>query len=209
MPRAEVWDSKKIQDAMDLAAEQALRAGQIIRHLREFVTPGDSDRRLEDLPTLVEEAAGLALVVARERGIYVTFRFDPGLPPVVVGRIQVQQVMLNLVRNALEAMTGEEATSCAVLRPRELVIAAKLAAPELVMIEVADTGPGLAPNVAGRLFDSFVSTKPVGMGMGLSISRTIIEAHGGRLWAEPNPQGGAIFRFTLPAAPPLDTIAVC
>jgi two-component system sensor kinase FixL len=117
--------------------------------------------------------------------------------------------LLNLVRNALEAMTGEEEACGAVVRPRELAIAAKLAAPELVVIEVADTGPGLAPDVAGRLFDSFVSTKPGGMGMGLSISRTIIEAHGGRLWAEPNPEGGAIFRFTLPSAPPLDTIAVC
>jgi two-component system sensor kinase FixL len=207
--RAEAWDPTRIDDAMNLAAEQALRAGQIVRHLREFVTPGDSDRHLEDLPRLVGEAAGLALVGARERGIYVTFRFAPGLPPVVVDRIQVQQVLLNLVRNALEAMTGDEVDHGGGLRPREVVIAVALAAPELVVIEVADTGPGLAPDVAGRLFDSFVSTKPRGMGMGLSISRTIIEAHGGRLWAEPNPRGGAVFRFTLPAAPPLDTIAVC
>jgi two-component system sensor kinase FixL len=202
----EARESTRIHEAMNLAAEQALRAGQIVRHLREFVTPGDTDRRLEDVPSLIEEAAGLALVGARERGVHVTFRFTPGLPPVVVDRIQVQQVLLNLVRNAFEAMTAEEAAGGAVSRPRELVIAATLAAPNLVVIEVADTGPGLAPEVAGRLFDSFVSTKAGGMGMGLSISRTIIEAHGGVLWAEPGPKGGAVFRFTLPAAPQSDTI---
>jgi two-component system sensor kinase FixL len=206
MPHAEAGEATRIHEAMNLVAEQALRAGQIVRHLREFVTPGDTDRRLEDLPRLVEEAAGLALVGARERGVHVTFRFNPGLPPVIVDRIQVQQVLLNLVRNALEAMTAEEAVGGGISRPRELVIAAALAAPDLVMIEVADTGPGLAPEVAGHLFDSFVSTKPGGMGMGLSISRTIIEAHGGRLWAEPNREGGAVFRFTLPAAPPPDRI---
>ncbi|MEA2773956.1 MAG: two-component system, LuxR family, sensor kinase FixL, partial [Acetobacteraceae bacterium] len=190
----EARESTRIHEAMNLAAEQALRAGQIVRHLREFVTPGDTDLRLEDVPSLIEEAAGLALVGARERGVHVTFRFNPGLPPVVVDRIQVQQVLLNLVRNAFEAMTAEEAAGGAVSRPRELVIAATLAAPNLVVIEVADTGPGLAPEVAGRLFDSFVSTKAGGMGMGLSISRTIIEAHGGVLWAEPGPKGGAVFR---------------
>jgi two-component system sensor kinase FixL len=207
MPHADTAESTKIHEAMKLAAEQALRAGQIVRHLREFVTPGDADRRLEDLPRLVEEAAGLALVGARERGIDVTFRFDPGLPPVVVDRIQVQQVLLNLVRNALEAMTADEGTGGGATRRRELVVAAALAAPDLVVIEVADTGPGLEPEVAGRLFDSFVSTKRGGMGMGLSISRTIIEAHGGSLWAEPNAAGGTVFRFTLPAAPPPDRVA--
>jgi two-component system sensor kinase FixL len=206
MPQAETGEPTKIREAMNLAAKQALRAGQIVRHLREFVTPGDADRRLEDLPRLVEEAAGLALVGARERGINVTFRFHPGLPPVVVDRIQVQQVLLNLVRNALEAMTADEAAGAGFSRPRELVIAAALATPDRVMIEVADTGPGLEPEVAGRLFDSFVSTKPAGMGMGLSISRTIIEAHGGSLWAEPNSAGGTVFRFTLPAAPPPDRV---
>ena len=106
-------------------------------------------------------------------------------------------------------MTGEAVARGGEVRRRELVIAVALAAPEVVVIEVADTGPGLAPDVVGRLFDSFVSTKPGGMGIGLSISRTIVEAHGGRLWAEPRPEGGVVFRFTLPAAPPLDTTAVC
>ena len=122
LPRAEAGKSTRIDDAMNLAAEQALRAGQIVQHLREFVTPGGSDRRLEDLPRLVEEAAGLALVGARERGINVTFRFDPGLPRVVVDRIQVQQVLLNLVRNALEAMTGGAVARGGEVRRRELVM---------------------------------------------------------------------------------------
>lgn len=202
VPCAKAGDSTRICEAMGLAAEQALRAGQIVRRLREFVIPGDSDRRLEHLPMLVEEAAGLALVGARERGIVVTFLFHPELPPVVVDRIQIQQVLLNLIRNALEAMREEQALGDGASRPRELIIAATPTLPDLVTIEVADTGPGLAQDVASRLFASFVSTKPGGMGMGLSISRTIIEAHGGRLWAEPNPDGGTVFRFTLPAAPP-------
>jgi PAS domain S-box-containing protein len=193
----------EIHEAMDLAAEQALRAGQIVRRLRDFVARGEADKRLEDLARLVEEAGALALVGARERGVHITLHLAPGLPAVIVDRIQLQQVLFNLLRNALEAM-GDEAPAGDGGGPpprRELVVTATPAGPEVVEVAVSDTGPGLAPEVAGRLFESFVSTKPGGMGMGLSICRTIVEAHGGRLWAEPNPDGGTVFRFTLPAAP--------
>ena len=198
----------EIREAMDLAAGQALRAGQIVRRLRDFVArDGEADTRLEDLAKLTEEAGALALVGARERGIQAEFRFDPLLPHVLVDRIQIQQVLLNLIRNALEAMMQDETgDDRAPPRRRELVVTAVAVGLDRVEVGVLDTGPGLAPEIAGRLFSSFVSTKPGGMGMGLSICRSIVEAHGGRLWAEANPGGGAVFRFTLPAVP-LDATA--
>ncbi len=194
---------EEIHEALTLAAEQALRAGQIVRRLREFVArDGEVDTRLEDLAKLTEEAGALALVGARERGIHVEFRFDPPLPHVLVDRVQIQHVLLNLIRNAVEAMTQDETgDDGAPPRRRELRVTAASARPDRVELGVFDTGPGIAPEVAGRLFSSFVSTKPGGMGMGLSICRSIVEAHGGRLWAEPNPGGGAVFRFTLPTIP--------
>jgi two-component system, LuxR family, sensor kinase FixL len=182
----------------NFAAEQALWAGRIVRRLRDFVARGETEKRLEDLPRLVDEASTLALVGARERGVRVDVRFDAALPPVLVDAIQIQQVLFNLIRNALEAMGSKvPARGGPAVRYRELVVSATMADPATVEVAVADTGPGLAPEVAGRLFEPFVSTKPGGMGVGLSICRTIVEAHGGRLWAEPNPGGGAVFRFTL------------
>ena len=188
-----------VRAALDLAAEQSLRAGQIIKRLRGLVAKGEAEEmRPEDLPRLVEEAAALALAGGKASGVAIAFRLDPALPPVLADRIQIEQVLVNLVRNALEAMSGGgggEGT-----RHRELVVAAAPAGAGEVEVSVADTGPGLAPEVAGRLFEPFVSTKPDGMGVGLSICRTIVEAHGGRIRAEPSPGGGAVFRFTLPAA---------
>jgi two-component system sensor kinase FixL len=191
-----------IHEAMDLATEQALRAGQIVRRLRDFVSWGDVDKRLEDPRKLVEEVGTLALIGATERGIQVDHRIEPGLPSVIVDRIQIQQVLFNLIRNAVEAISAaaDEGTDVS-RRCDRLVVSVVSADAETVEITVTDTGPGLAPWVASRLFDPFVSTKPGGMGMGLSICRSIVEAHGGRLWTEPNPGGGTLFRFTLPAAP--------
>ncbi|MBL6457370.1 PAS domain S-box protein [Belnapia sp. T6] len=185
-------------EAMERAVTQSLRAGQIVRRLREFVAKGEADRQLERLPGLIDEASALALVGARQRGVRVTFDLAPDLPPVLVDRIQIQQVLLNLMRNAIEAMTEEGEPQ----ERRELAVTAAARGTDEVGLAVADTGPGLAPQVAARLFEPFVSTKPNGMGVGLSICRSIIEAHGGRLWAEPNPGGGTVFRLTLPAAPP-------
>jgi two-component system sensor kinase FixL len=182
-------DASLVRDAVDSAAEQALRAGQIIKRLREFVARGESDRRPEDLQKLVEEASALALVGAKESGTRVSFSFDPHAQLVLVDRIQIQQVILNLMRNALEAMQEVEC--------RELVVTSRPVDAETVEISVADTGPGIAPEISSKLFQPFMTTKPHGMGVGLSISRTIIEAHGGRLWVEPNPGGGTIFRLTL------------
>ena len=180
-----------MRDAIERAADQALRAGQIIRRLRQFVSRGESEREVESLAKLIEEASALALVGIRETGVRVHYSLDPRLTFVVVDKVQIQQVVLNLVRNAIEAMAGTER--------RELTIATSEAADGMAEISVTDTGSGIAPDVARRLFQPFVTTKPAGMGVGLSISRTIVEAHGGRLSAEPNPEGGTIFRLTVKA----------
>jgi two-component system sensor kinase FixL len=181
-----------LRDAVNQAAEQALRAGQVIRHLREFVSRGESERHIESLPKLVQEASALALVGAKEKGVRVSFRLDPDAPLVLADRIQIQQVLLNLIRNAIEAMQE---------RPRRELVVSTTALPQdgLVEVCVKDTGTGLAPEVAAQLFQPFVTTKKHGMGVGLSICRTIVESHGGKIWAESKPDEGTTFRFTLRA----------
>jgi len=178
-----------VREAMDKAAEQSLRAGQIIRRLRDFVSRGDSEPRVESLKKLIEEASALALVGAKERGVRVQIRLDTAPDLVLADKVQIQQVVLNLVRNAIEAMDGAER--------RELDIATTPHPSGMVAVGVADTGTGIAPDITAQLFQPFVTSKPHGMGIGLSISRTIVEAHGGQIWTEPNPGGGTVFRFTL------------
>lgn len=181
-----------LREALNQAADQALRAGQVIRHLREFVARGESERHIENLPKLIEEASALALVGAKEKGIRVAFRFDRDAPLVFADRIQVQQVLLNLIRNAMEAMQDAPR--------RELVVATRALPQEgLVEVQVADTGTGIAPEITSQLFQPFVTTKKHGMGVGLSICRTIVEAHGGRIWVESKPGEGTAFRLTLRA----------
>ena len=180
-----------LREAINEAAEQALRAGQVIRHLREFVARGESERHIESLPKLLEEASALALVGAKERGVRVAFHFDPNAAFVLADRIQVQQVLLNLIRNAIEAMEDQPR--------RELVLATRPAGDGVVEVSVKDTGPGIAAEVTAQLFQPFVTTKKHGMGVGLSICRTIVESHGGKIWAESLPDKGTTFRFTLKA----------
>ncbi len=182
----------KTMEVLDKAAEQALRAGQIIRRLREFVARGETEKRVEPVARLIEEASVLALVGAREQGVTARVRLAPNTNSVLADRVQVQQVLVNLMRNAREAMQQSER--------RELTVEASPAGPDAIEIAVSDTGPGIADAVAEHLFQPFVSTKAGGMGVGLSICRTIVEAHGGRLWVERNAAGGATFRLTLPAA---------
>jgi two-component system sensor kinase FixL len=179
----------RLSDALDRAGDQALRAGDIIRRLRDFVARGETERRIESLPKMIEEASALALVGAREHGVRVLFSFDPQVEFVLADRVQVQQVTLNLIRNAIDAM--EESPR------RELGVAISRLNDGFARVSISDTGPGVSAEVADQLFQPFVTTKRTGMGVGLSISRTIVEAHGGRIWAEPNPAGGSIFQFTL------------
>jgi two-component system sensor kinase FixL len=182
-------NAQKIHDALAETTHQTLRAGQIIRRLREFVARGEMERRSESINKLIEEASALALVGAKEQGVKTVFRFDTRAGPVLVEKVQIQQVLLNLIRNAIEAMNG-----CV---KKELVVETALLDQGMVEVRVADTGSGLAEEVIPRLFQPFVTTKPTGMGVGLSISKRIIEAHGGEMSAEPNPGGGTLFRFTL------------
>jgi len=182
-------DREKIRRALSSATDQALRAGEIIRRLRNFVAKGEADRQIENLSKLLEEAGALAMIGAKERGVRLRFDIHRDLNLVLADKVQVQQVVLNLMRNAIDAMEGAPR--------RELTVSARPAPDEMAEISVADTGSGIAPEVAERLFQPFVSSKAQGMGVGLSISRTIVEAHGGRIWVESNPGGGTVFRFTL------------
>lgn len=186
-------NASKIENAMDRAAEQALRAGQIIRRLRDFVSRGESEKRVESLSKLIEEAGALGLAGAREQNIQLRFNLNPEFDLVLADRVQIQQVLVNLFRNALEAMAQSPR--------RELIASNARVEDDMIEIEVSDTGSGFHDDVKANLFQTFFTTKETGMGVGLSISRSIIEAHGGRMWAESNAAGGATFRFTLPAAP--------
>lgn len=171
------------------AAQQSIRAGRIVRGLRDFIGRGDSEKQIESLNRLVNEANALALIGAREQGVEVIFHLDPEVDKVLVGKIQVQQVLVNLIRNGIEAM-GRSAR-------KRLVIRSEKHDRGYVRVSIADTGSGLDAEVASRLFQPFLSTKDEGMGLGLSICQTIIEAQGGMIWAEPAVGGGTIFYFTL------------
>ena len=180
-----------VREALDEAAEQAVRAGQIVRRLRDFMSNGEMERQVESLQRLINEANALALVGSREHGIDVQQSLDPDADLVFVDRIQVQQVLVNLIRNAIDAMMEAKIRSLTVCtRPQD---------DGLVRVTIADTGSGISDAVAPQLFQPFVTSKENGMGIGLSICRTIVEAHGGRIWFEPGEAGGTEFHFTLPS----------
>ena len=192
-------ESGQVEKAQALCAkaiEQSERAGAIISRLRDFVRKGDSVRQPEGVRKIVEEAAALSLVGQRSHGVRVDMQFDPKAVQAVVDKVQIQQVLFNLLRNAVEAMADSDRRNI-VITTVSVVDAPE--AGEMVEISVADSGPGLPAEVRRRLFQPFVTTKPEGLGVGLSICRSIVEAHGGRMTAEVNPGGGAVFRFTVPA----------
>ena len=182
----------RVADALEKSAQQAARAGQIIRRLRQFVEKGTTEHRPEDINKVVEEASALALVGAKEIGIRVSLMLGAALPPVAIDKIQIQQVMLNLIRNSIEAMTESA--------ERLLIVTTERSGEGMIAVTVRDTGPGLAEAVMRQLFQPFVTTKDKGMGIGLSICRSIVEAHGGRILAQPSEPNGTRFVFTLPVA---------
>lgn len=180
----------RLEETMDKAVAQANRAGQIIHRMRQFLQKGETERQPESINKVLEEASALALVGAKESGVVVRMELGIDLAPVMIDRIQIQQVILNLIRNGIEAMQS--------VARRELLIATNQGENDLVQVTIADSGPGLAPDVAEQLFQPFVTTKEKGMGLGLSICRSIIDSHGGKIWATANPDNGVTFAFTLP-----------
>jgi two-component system, LuxR family, sensor kinase FixL len=178
-----------IHEVLDEAAKEAVRAGQIVRRLRDFVSKGEVEREVISVAKLIGDATTLGLVGAREKGIAWSINVEDNIGDVIADRIQIQQVLVNLMRNAVEAM---EISSL-----KQLTIDVHAISGDQVQIAVRDTGCGLDPDIAANLFQPFVSTKAKGMGLGLSICRTIIEAHGGQLEAEPSRGSGTVFWFTL------------
>ncbi len=190
-------DLARLRDPLEKATAQALRAGDIIRRLREFVSTGDNQPRPERLSTLINEAIALALVGVGEQEVRVRVTRDHLADTVLADKVQIQQVLLNLIRNGVEAM----ATSSR----KELEIRTAPGDVGFAVTRVADTGPGISSSLAAHLFDPFMTTKKSGMGVGLSICRTIVESHGGKIWVEDNAAGGATFAFSLPV-PPRETL---
>jgi two-component system sensor kinase FixL len=188
--------SSPLAEALNAAEEGALRAGEIVRRLRELVSHGTVSVIVEHLPKLIADASVLAFVDAQALGVRHRLELDPAAKWVRVDRIQIQQVLINLIRNAVEAMEGAV--------DREVVISTRTADGDMVEVAVEDTGGGIAPEHIDSLFSQFMTTKSGGMGIGLPISRTIVEAHGGHIWGGNRPGGGAVFRFTLPRAKPGD-----
>jgi two-component system sensor kinase FixL len=180
----------QMRGALEETAKQSLRAGDIIRHLRDFTTRGDTDKEPEDINRLIEEAAALALIGSRERGIRTEFEFSSGGARVLADRVQIQQVLTNLMRNAIEAMRDSPR--------RELIVRTRQRDEREIEVEVQDTGPGIADEISDQLFQPFVTTKAGGMGIGLSISRRIMQSHGSDLKYRRNESGGATFTFSLP-----------
>ena len=178
--------------AMEKASAQAERAGKIIRRTREFVKKSEPVRAPAALAEIVEEAIGFAEIEARKAAVAIQVSIPPDLPPVFADRIMIEQVVLNLVKNGIESMQQTPPDA------RALNLAARLDGEGMVEVTVADRGCGMTDGQVERLYTPFFTTKAEGMGMGLNICRSIVEFHDGRLWVQPNPGGGSVFRFTLP-----------
>lgn len=185
------YNDTDLKNALNEVAEQAARAGSIIRRLRSFTEKRSPVRASEDLARAVDEAVRLGQINAAERGIALRVQQERKLPLVMIDRVQIQQVLINLIKNAAEATERS---------PRkELTVSLTVTSPDRVRIAIADTGPGFSGEAREKLFQPFVTTKATGMGMGLNICRGIVEAHGNTLWLEDNPDGGATFIFEVPA----------
>lgn len=178
------------QQMLVRAAGQVTRAGEVVERVRLLVRKGEVARRPDDLAATVNEAAALAFTGGQAAGIHLQLIVDAAMPAVLIDRVQIQQVLLNLMRNAIEALAASPR--------REIVVRTGTTVDGMAEITVADTGPGLGEGVRERLFQPFVTTKATGLGIGLSICRSIIESHGGRIWISDSEGGGTVFHFTVP-----------
>ena len=188
-------DTAELRDALQQITAQGLRAGEIIRRLRTFVRTPETQREVTDVNELLEELEGLALTDARLHNVRLRLELAPNLGPVLLNRVEVQQVVLNLVRNSLEALEN--------VPPERRDVILRTAAgdsDDSVEIHVIDSGRGIEPHLVERLFMPFFTTKPAGAGLGLAIGRSIVEAHGGTLRYRPEGAGGACFAIRFPHA---------
>jgi C4-dicarboxylate-specific signal transduction histidine kinase len=190
--RAQRPDIEEARQAFARIVENGNRAGEVISRIRALIKKAPPRKDGVMINDAILEVVALTHGEAVKNSVSVQTQLAEGLPIIVGDRVQLQQVILNLVINAIEAMSEMNEA------PRELLLITEKAEPDGVLVAVRDWGPGLAPEHLERLFEAFYTTKPDGMGMGLSICRSIIEAHDGRLWASANPAGGAVFQFTLP-----------
>jgi len=180
-----------VAEGLSKAREQTTRAGEIVRRLRDLAAKRETDRRIENINEIVEQTLGLALVDVKVRGVKTRVLLSPDLNPVLVDKIQIGQVILNIARNAVEAMESTAERSLTISTTPDPYSHG-------IEVRIADTGLGLSPEIKERLFQPFVTTKDKGMGLGLSICRNIIDSHGGSLSAEPNDPNGTVFLIRLP-----------
>lgn len=185
-------EREALAKTMEKVAAQAQRAGEIIYRLRKLVRKAEPYRNAVNINTLIQEVIRLLELEAHHQEVRIRLELDEALPVVFADAIQIQQVVLNLVRNAIEAMSGSQTEA------EELTIRTTGDGSDVLEVTVSDTGPGLSSEEMGKLFMPFFTTKPTGMGLGLSISKSIIEAHKGNLWVTPNPDRGITFHFSLP-----------
>ncbi|KAG5726951.1 hypothetical protein E4T56_gene14512, partial [Termitomyces sp. T112] len=190
LDRARTPHYDDLHHALTEAGAEALRAGMIVHHLRHFIAKGELDRTVETVRPLIDDALTLCALGIRARAPRCRVQVGPDVGPVIVDRVQIQQVLVNLLRNAAEAIGDREGR-----------VDIKVCADDgMVRISVSDNGPGIAPELAESLFNSFTSTKIQGIGLGLSICKTIVEAHGGKIWCDGGKENGTVFHFTLPRA---------
>jgi C4-dicarboxylate-specific signal transduction histidine kinase len=183
---------REVREALDCLVADTDRAGNILDRIRDHIKKAPPRKDRLDLNEAVNEVISLARSAITENQVSVQTSFSEGLAAVQGDRVQLQQVILNLILNAVDAMSSVEGG------PRELLISTERSQRGGVLVAVRDSGPGIDPETLGRVFEAFYTTKPGGVGMGLSICRSIIDAHGGRLWTEVNESRGAVFQFTLP-----------
>jgi C4-dicarboxylate-specific signal transduction histidine kinase len=186
-------DLAEVRDALECVVNDTYRAGDIVGRIRDQVKKLPPRKEGIELNDAIEEVIALVRGELSKNRVSVQTQLAEGLPPVHGDRVQLQQVLLNLILNAIEAMISVDDEA------RELVISTESSPPEGLLVAVGDSGPGVTPEDRERIFGSFYTTKASGVGIGLSICRSIIEAHGGRLWADAHSPRGAVFRFTVPA----------